>query len=63
MHGGKGSGAPEGNRNALRHGLYTKEVMARETKVRELCSRVRAAIELAERRLKTEPQQDLTKSE
>jgi hypothetical protein len=25
MHGGKGSGAPEGNQNALKSGLYTAE--------------------------------------
>lgn len=29
MHGGaKGSGAPKGNRNALKHGLYTREAIA-----------------------------------
>lgn len=29
MHGGaKGSGAPLGNRNALKHGLYTREEIA-----------------------------------
>ena len=28
MHGGaKGSGAPIGNQNALKHGLYTREAM------------------------------------
>ena len=28
MHGGaKGSGAPRGNRNALKHGLYTKQAI------------------------------------
>ncbi|MBY6016070.1 hypothetical protein KUV75_14325 [Qipengyuania gaetbuli] len=28
MHGGaKGSGAPKGNRNALKHGLYTREAL------------------------------------
>ena len=27
MHGGaKGSGAPQGNQNALKHGLYTTEI-------------------------------------
>jgi hypothetical protein len=25
MHGGKGSGAPKNNKNALKHGTYTKE--------------------------------------
>ena len=48
MHGGKGSGAPNGNRNAQRHGLYTKEVLAREAKVRELGRRLRATIKVVE---------------
>ena len=46
MHGGKGSGASHGNRNAQRHGLYTKEVLAREAKVRELGRRLRAPIKV-----------------
>lgn len=46
MHGGKGSGAPKGNRNALRHGAYTKEVLAKEATVRELCSQLRAKMKL-----------------
>jgi uncharacterized protein YjcR len=30
MHGGaKGSGAPLGNQNALKHGAYTREALAR----------------------------------
>ena len=41
MHGGKGSGAPKGNRNALRHGAYTKDVIEREARVRGLCQRLR----------------------
>lgn len=37
MHGGAaGSGAPVGNRNALKHGLYTKEMKAQKARVREL---------------------------
>lgn len=29
MHGGaQGSGAPPGNRNALKHGMYTREAIA-----------------------------------
>jgi hypothetical protein len=33
MHGGTNPGAPEGNRNALKHGRYTAEAIAlrRET--------------------------------
>jgi hypothetical protein len=27
MHGGKGSGAPKGNRNALKSGLYTAPML------------------------------------
>ena len=44
MHGGNGSGAPKGNRNALRKGLYTKEALAREEKLRTLRRRLAAAI-------------------
>ncbi len=37
MHGGaQGSGAPGGNQNALKHGLYTKEAVALRKHVREL---------------------------
>lgn len=37
MHGGAaGSGAPAGNRNALKHGMYTKEMKAQKARVREL---------------------------
>lgn len=46
MHGGKGSGAPKGNRNALRRGLYTKAVLARQAKARDLRRRLRATIQM-----------------
>jgi uncharacterized protein YjcR len=37
MHGGAlGSGAPRGNKNALKHGLYTREAIAVRRKVRAL---------------------------
>ena len=36
MHGGKGSGAPAGNHNAWRHGAYTKDMIEREERVRDL---------------------------
>ncbi len=37
MHGGaKGSGAPLGNRNAVRHGLYSRESLARRRLVNRL---------------------------
>ena len=37
MHGGAaGSGPPRGNRNALRHGLYTREAIEERQEVRDL---------------------------
>jgi len=37
MHGGaKGSGAPRGNQNALKHGGYTRETLARRAQLRGL---------------------------
>jgi uncharacterized protein YjcR len=36
MHGGaEGSGAPNGNQNALKHGTYTKEPLERRARLRE----------------------------
>jgi uncharacterized protein YjcR len=36
MHGGaKGSGAPRGNRNALKHGAFTKEAIKRRVNLRQ----------------------------
>lgn len=48
MHGGKGSGAPKGNHNALRQGLYTKEVLAHEAKLRDIRKRLTAIIAIIE---------------
>ena len=37
MHGGaKGSGAPQGNSNALKHGVFTKQALQRRAEMREL---------------------------
>jgi hypothetical protein len=37
MHGGaKGSGAPKDNKNALKHGTYTKEAFRQRAELREL---------------------------
>ena len=37
MHGGApGSGAPRGNKNALKHGRYTREALAEYRRVRDL---------------------------
>jgi uncharacterized protein YjcR len=45
MHGGaKGSGAPKGNRNALRHGVYTSEAIAWRKEINELMRKGRAVI-------------------
>lgn len=44
MHGAAG-GAPLGNKNALRHGLYTSEAIAMRQAVRELLSESRNIVE------------------
>lgn len=37
MHGGAvGSGAPKGNQNALKHGLYTKAAIEERKRTRQL---------------------------
>lgn len=45
MHGGAaGSGAPKGNRNALKHGLYTKEEIRRRSEMAALMREARATL-------------------
>ena len=45
MHGGaKGSGAPKGNKNALKHGLYTKEAIAKRRELGELLQWARMTV-------------------
>jgi hypothetical protein len=47
MHGGAfGSGAPVGNRNALRHGRYTAEAIAARQAIRNLLRESRELLEL-----------------
>lgn len=41
MHGGKGSGAPPANCNALKHGAYDAEMRRRKAAVRALAREVR----------------------
>jgi uncharacterized protein YjcR len=42
MHGGApGSGAPEGNKNALKHGLYTREAITARRRVNDLIRQAR----------------------
>jgi uncharacterized protein YjcR len=36
LHGGKSPGAPKGNKNALKHGRYTAEAIARRREVATL---------------------------
>ena len=51
MHGGAvGSGAPVGNKNALRHGRYTAEATARRHQLSDLIRQSRAVIGQAEGR-------------
>ena len=45
MHGGKGSGAPEGNRNAVKHGHHTQEQRERRQHLRALIRESRKLIE------------------
>jgi len=45
MHGGApGSGAPRGNQNALKHGLYTREAFAERRLFGEVLRQSRALI-------------------
>jgi uncharacterized protein YjcR len=46
MHGGAaGSGAPKGNKNAFKHGLYTAEAKGMRRHIRELQRRTREIID------------------
>lgn len=45
MHGGaKGSGAPKGNQNALKHGLYTREALHERRQLAELMRDMRETL-------------------
>jgi len=46
MHGGaKGSGAPPGNQNALKHGFYTKQAIEERKTLRQLIRDAESLIE------------------
>jgi hypothetical protein len=46
MHGGAvGSGAPVGNQNALKNGLYTREAIAQRRAIRELLREANETLE------------------
>ena len=36
MHGGKATGAPEGNRNAFKHGFYTADAIEGRREIADL---------------------------
>jgi hypothetical protein len=42
MHGGMSPGAPRGNKNALKHGRYTAEAIARRRKISALMRAIKA---------------------
>ena len=44
MHGGRGSGAPKGNCNALKSGLYTARMLERRREVAQLIGDVRSVL-------------------
>nr|WP_283807367.1 HGGxSTG domain-containing protein [Bradyrhizobium embrapense] len=46
MHGGaKGSGAPRANRNARKHGWFTRDAIAERTEIRALLNETRKMLE------------------
>lgn len=45
MHGGRGSGAPKGNRNAVTYGDYTREAREFRLQMREILRESRELIE------------------
>jgi uncharacterized protein YjcR len=42
MHGGPSPGAPKGNRNALKHGRYTKEAIANRRQLSGMLAMMKA---------------------
>jgi glucans biosynthesis protein len=45
VHGGaEGSGAPKGNKNALKHGLYTHKALDERRRLRKLMADARKAL-------------------
>ncbi len=47
MHGGTNPGAPKGNQNALKHGLYTCEAIAQRRAMSWMLKEMRALIDAA----------------
>ncbi len=48
MHGGKSPGAPKGNNNALKHGLYTAEAISDRLEIAALIRSMKGLAELVE---------------
>jgi len=49
MHGGApGSGAPRGNKNAIKHGLYTREAIEERQKMKDFLRQVRQQLQAIE---------------
>ena len=44
MHGGMSPGAPKGNKNALKHGHYTAEAIARRREIANMLREARALV-------------------
>jgi len=45
LHGGKSTGAPQGNKNALKHGRYTREAREERKNMREFVRLFREMVE------------------
>jgi hypothetical protein len=45
MHDGPSPGAPKGNRNGLKHGLYTAEAIARRRQIAEIIRSARRLLD------------------
>lgn len=45
MHGGLSTGAPKGNKNALKHGYYSEEAIAERQALRKLLREMSLALE------------------
>jgi uncharacterized protein YjcR len=44
MHGGMSTGAPKGNKNALKHGRYTAEAIARRRQISALMRAIKTLV-------------------
>jgi hypothetical protein len=45
LHGGKSTGAPTGNKDALKHGRYTAQAIARRRELRALLQNINQLID------------------